>query len=96
MKARVVIPTAAGERLCYELALHHGGTAGKTLRMVFSTNEEVFERWLFYLLRDLGAHVVSDDPAEVRRVLGLSEDEPGILREADFGEPDVTRHMGVS
>ena len=96
MKARVVIPTAAGERLSYDLALHHGGATRKSLRIVFSTTEEPFERWLFYLLRDLGAHIVSDNSAEIRAVLGLRENEPGIVTVQEIGEPDVTRHIGIS
>jgi hypothetical protein len=46
---------------------------------VFRTSEEPFERWLFYLLRDIGAHIVADDPPKVRQVLGLGASEPELF-----------------
>ncbi len=88
MKARIVIPTATGQRISYQIAAHHGRTGGQ-LRIVLATNEEPFERWLFYLLRDVGAHVVTDAPGEFRRKLGLSEAEPGVVNENDV---DVSIH----
>jgi hypothetical protein len=89
MEARIIIPTEAGERLTYELRLHKSG-GHDALKIVFSTSEEAFERWLFYLLRDIGAHVVTDDPARVRTVLGLNASERGIVSQDVVG--DVTRH----
>ena len=96
MKARVVIPTAAGERVTYELAEHHTSQAGKGMRIVFSTSEESFERWFFYLLREIGAHVVTDDPAEFRRVLGLSETEEGIVDEHSIEDLTLNRHPATA
>ena len=96
MKARIVIPTASGERLSYDLALHHAAPSERSLRFVFSTAEEPFERWMFYLLRDIGAHVVTDDPQALSSALGVSEKEPGIMREDQIAEVDVTRHTGRS
>jgi len=91
MEARIIIPTAEGERLSYELRLHHGG-AGEELKIVFNTSEETFERWLFYLLRDVGAHIVADDPKRLRAALGLGENEAGVIHADDVPELDVTRH----
>ncbi len=94
MKARIVIPTATGQRISYEIAAHHGRTGGQ-LRIVLATNEEPFERWLFYLFRDIGAHVVTDAPEEFRRKLGLSEAEPGIVNERDVDETVQPRHSAT-
>jgi len=38
MEGRIIIPTAEGERLTYDLRLHHGGS-GEELKIVFSTSE---------------------------------------------------------
>jgi hypothetical protein len=65
------------------------------LRIVFATSEEPFERWLFYLLREVGAHVVTNEPVTVRSALGLSENEPGVRAESEAGEDPRSRHMGV-
>ena len=91
MEGRIIIPTADGERFTYDLRLHHSGH-GDELKIVFSTSEETFERWLFYLLRDLGAHIVTDDPEHVRAVLGLTRSERGITSQEEIGDVDVTRH----
>jgi hypothetical protein len=96
MKARVVIPTAAGERVSYDLAEHHSSQAGKGLRIVFSTSEEPFERWLFYLLREIGAHVVADDVAGFRRVLGLADTEEGIVDEHSIEDLTLNRHPATA
>jgi len=87
-----IIPTADGERLTYELRLHHGGGRDE-LKIVFATNEEAFERWIFYLLRDIGAHVVTDDPERFRTTLGLTRNESGVVSQETVGDVDVTRHM---
>ena len=84
MEARIIIPTAGGERLTYELRVHHRGGRDE-LRMVFDTSEEIFERWLFYLLRDVGAHIVTDDPARLRAVLGLNRNEAGVVSQESLG-----------
>jgi len=92
MESRIIIPTADGERLSYELRLHHGH-GGDELKLVFNTSEESFERWLFYLLRDIGAHVVTDDPERLRTALGLSSGETGVMSQDAVGDVDVTRHV---
>ena len=91
MEARIIIPTADGERLSYDLRTHHGAN-GDELRLVFNTSEESFERWLFYLLRDVGAHIVTDDPERLRSILGLSAGEAGVASQDAIGEVDVMRH----
>ena len=92
MEARIVIPTAEGERLSYDLRLHYDG-GREQLKIVFNTSEEPLERWLFYLLRDIGAHVVTDQPEQLRNVLGLTRSEPGVASQNSAGDVDVTRHM---
>ena len=92
MEARIIIPTEHGERLTYELRLHHGGGRDE-LKLVLNTNEELFERWLFYLLRDIGAHIVTDNPSRLRAALGLSPSEKGIVSQDSVGEVDATRHI---
>jgi hypothetical protein len=92
MKSRIIIPTAEGERLTYELRLHYSG-GGDELKLVFNTSEEPFERWLFYLLRDLGAHIVTDDPPRLRAALQLSRTEAGVVAEETLPDVDVTRHL---
>ena len=94
MQSRIIIPTEEGERLSYELRFHHrGGRDGQDgLKIVFTTSEEHFERWLFYLLRDLGAHIVTEDPDQLRTVLGLTKSERGIVSQESVPELDVTRH----
>jgi hypothetical protein len=96
MKARVVIPTAAGERVAYDLAEHNSGKAGKGMRIVFSTSEEPFERWLFYLLREVGAHVVTDNVPEFRRALALAETEEGIVDEQSIEDLTLNRHPATA
>ena len=92
MESRIIIPTEEGERLSYDLRLHaHGGQ--DALKIVFTTSEENFERWLFYLLRDLGAHIVTDDPERLRTILGLTRSEHGIVAQEDLPELDATRHF---
>lgn len=92
MESRIIIPTENGERLTYDLRLHHH--AGRhELKIVFTTSEEPFERWLFYLLRDIGAHVVTDDPQRFRDVLGLTRSERGIVSQDEISDVDATRHM---
>jgi hypothetical protein len=95
MEARIIIPTADGERLSYDLRPHHGAT-GDELKIAFNTSEEAFERWLFYLLRDVGAHVVTDDPTRLRSILGLSAEEAGVTSQDAIGEVDVMRHEAKS
>ena len=92
MESRIIIPNQEGKQLSYELRLHHGGS-GEALRIVFSTSEEAFERWLFYLLRDVGAHIVTDDPPRLRSVLGLARDERGVILQEEVGDADATRHF---
>jgi hypothetical protein len=92
MQSRIIIPTEEGERLSYDLRLH--ATAGRDdLKIVFSTSEEAFERWLFYLLRDIGAHIVTDDPERLRTALGLTKSERGIVSQEEIPDPDATRHF---
>lgn len=95
MKSRIIIPTEEGERLSYELRFHHGGgrDGHDGLKIVFTTSEEHFERWLFYLLRDLGAHIVTDDPERMRAILGLTQSERDIVAQESLSDPDVTRHF---
>jgi hypothetical protein len=92
MEARMIIPTADGERLTYELRLHYDG-GREQLKIVLTTSEEPFERWLFYLFRDIGAHIVSDDPEKLRDTLGLTRSEAGVVSQESVGEVDATRHM---
>jgi hypothetical protein len=89
MEARIIIPTAEGELLGYDLRLHHGGS-GEELKIVFNTSEEAFESWLFYLLRDLGAHVVTDDPSRLTAILGLSPGDAGVVPQERVGEVGLT------
>jgi len=97
MKARVVIPTAAGELVSYDIAAHQGARGdGEQLRIVFSTSEEPFERWLFYMLRDLGGHVVTDAPNEFRQALGLGANEAGVVDEHQIEEPLLNRHPATA
>jgi hypothetical protein len=92
MQSRIIIPTEEGERLSYDLRLHE--TAGRDeLKIVFSTSEEPFERWLFYLLRDIGAHIVTDDPERLRTTLGLTKSERGVVPQGEIPDPDATRHF---
>jgi hypothetical protein len=94
MKTRVVIPTASGELISYDIT---GANApGQPPRIVFSTSEESFERWLFYLLRDIGAHVVSDDPAAFRHSLGLGDHETGVIDESRVGDMLLNRHPATT
>jgi hypothetical protein len=81
-----------GDRFNYDLHLHEGGGRDE-LRIVFSTSEEKFERWLFYLLRDLGAHIVTDEPDRLRLALGLTRSEAGVVSQDSIPEVDATRHM---
>ena len=92
MNSRIIIPTEHGERLSYELHLHRGG-GREQLTIVFSTSEEPFERWLFYLLRDVGAHIVTDDPARLRTVLGLTQSERGVVSQAELDASGATQHF---
>src|SRR3954470_11829446 len=92
MEARIIIPTEAGERLTYDLRLHHSN-GKEELKIVFSTSEEAFERWLFYLLRDIGAHIVTDEPERLRTILGLTRSERGIMSQEEIGDVDATRHF---
>ena len=92
MESRIIIPTAGGGRSTYELRLHQSG-GREELKIVFSTSEETFERWLFYLLRDIGAHVVTNDPKRARKVLGLTPDETGIVAEDEIPDADATGHF---
>ena len=94
MQARIIIPKADGERLSYELRIHHTST-GEALKIVFNTSEELFERWLFYLLRDAGAHVVTDDVAAFRRVLGLGASDAGVVDAKSVGEVNLPKHVMV-
>jgi len=91
MKARVVIPTATGELVSYDITGHVGGP-GQSLRIVFSTSEEPFQRWLFYLLREIGAHVVAEDVSAFRKALGVADSEPGIVDEHSVPDPLLNRH----
>jgi hypothetical protein len=92
MQSRIIIPTEEGERLSYDLRMHHGDGRDE-LKIVFSTSEEPFERWLFYLLRDIGAHIVSDDPERLRTALGLTRSERGIVAQEQISDVDATRHF---
>ena len=92
MKARIIIPTSGGERLTYDLRMRRAGGV-ETFKLVFRTSEEPFERWLFYLLRDIGAHIVADDPPKVRQVLGLGASEPGIISEGEVGDIEGTQRF---
>ena len=91
MDARIIIPTTEGERLTYELRLHQGG-GHNAIKIVFNTSEEPFERWLFYLLRDIGAHVVVDDVSAFCQCLGLSSTEPGVIAATEIVEDILPRH----
>jgi hypothetical protein len=92
MKSRIVIPTAAGQLVSYDIAAHQNGSRGQELKIVFSTSEEPFESWLFYLLREIGGHVVTDRPDQFRQILGLSNGEPGIIDEHQVEDPLLNRH----
>jgi hypothetical protein len=92
MEARIIIPTADGERLSYDLRLHESGSRDE-LRIVLNTSEETFESWLYFLMRDLGAHVVTDEPERLRTALGLSSSDQGVVNVRDVADVDVTRHV---
>lgn len=96
MKARVVIPTAAGERVSYDIATHESSRSDGQLRIVFATDEEPFERWLFYMLREIGGHVVTDQPQEFCRRLGVSDGEPGVIDEEQVEIPVLPRHPATA
>lgn len=91
MEARIIIPTSQGERLSYELRIEQRG-AGAEVKIVFNTSEEMFERWLFYLLRDVGAHVVCDEPTRFRAALGLGPNEAGVISTTEVHDVAATRH----
>jgi hypothetical protein len=95
MNARLIIPTAAGELVSYDL-VGSTGTGRKELRIVFSTSEETFERWLFYMMRDIGGHVVTNDPRAFRSALGLGEDEAGVVDERKIDDPLLNRHPATA
>ena len=78
MEARIIIPRVAGEPLTYPLRLHRRD-GREELKIVFDTSEENFDVWLSYLLRDVGAQIVTDKPAQVMTVLGLSAGEAGVV-----------------
>ena len=83
MNARIIIPTSGGQLLSYDLRLRNTRGGGSGLKIVFNTAEEPFERWLFYLLRDVGAHIVADDPAELRKALGITATDSGVISERE-------------
>lgn len=91
MKARMVIPTAAGDVVSYELVTGDG-----RIRIVLDTSEERFERWLFYLFRDLGGHVVTDDVGKFRSAMGLGSGEAGVVDEHDVEQPLLNRHPATA
>jgi hypothetical protein len=91
MKARLIIPTAAGELVSYDI-VGRGESHGQGLRIVFSTSEESFERWLFYMMREIGGHVVVDDVPGFRKALGLSDSEGGVVDESTVDDPLLNRH----
>jgi hypothetical protein len=95
MKARLIVPTAAGELVSYDIVESNGG-GRKVLRIVFSTSEEPFERWLFYLMRDIGGHVVADNPAAFRSALGLGEEEAGVVDEHNVHDLLLNRHPATA
>lgn len=90
MNARIIIPTDGGQLLSYNLRLRNSRVGGCGLKIVFHTAEEPFERWLFYLLRDVGARIVADNPAELRQVLGLGSADPGIVAQSEYTVPAGT------
>ena len=80
MKAKLIIPNAKGGSSIQSLAVHKSRSGGYVLKLVFATNEELFERWLFYFLRDdLGARIETADPEAVAGALGISPTEPGLV-----------------
>ena len=80
MKARLIIPKAHGGSCTHDLAVHKSRSGGYVLKIVFATNEELFERWLFYFLRDvLGARIETAHPEAVAGALGLTSTEPGLV-----------------
>ena len=89
MNARIIIPTSGGQLLSYDLRLRNARSGGSGLKIVFNTAEEPFERWLFYLLRDVGAHIVADDPAELRKALGITPTDSGIISEREVAAHQV-------
>lgn len=95
MKARLIIPTAAGELVSYDIAAR-SANPGHELRIVFSTSEEPFERWLFYMVRDLGGHVVTNDVPALRKALGLGESEAGVVDESTVDDPLLNRHPATA
>jgi hypothetical protein len=91
MTARIIIPTAAGDRVSYDLVTGRDG-----VQIVFATSEERFERWLFYLLREMGAHVVTDKPDEMRRALGLGSSEAGVVDEHEIEDLLLNRNPATA
>jgi hypothetical protein len=89
MNARIIIPTGGGQLLSYDLRLRNTRGGGSGLKIVFNTAEEPFERWLFYLLRDVGAHIVADDPSELRKALGLAATDQGVISESEVAAHQV-------
>ena len=80
MKASLIIPNAKGGSCTHDLAVHKSRSGGYVLKIVFATNEELFERWLFYFLRDdLGARIETAHPEAVAGALGVSPTEPGLV-----------------
>ena len=79
MNATLIIPTAHGKRLAYPLTPHQPRAGVTELRITFATSTEHFENWLYFLLRDAGAHIETTDPAAIARALGLAPNDPGVV-----------------
>ena len=92
MKTTLITPTAAGKRLAYPLTLHQPRAGTTELRITFATSSEHFENWLYFLLRDAGAHIETTDPAAVAHALGLASG--GSCRVNSSSRAKITRRFG--
>jgi hypothetical protein len=84
MEAQLIIPKANGQRVTYILRMHHNHGRDE-VKIAMNTTEEDFNPWVFYLLRDIGAHIVTDKPEVLRAALGLSRNDSGV--QATAGKP---------
>lgn len=81
MIAQLVVPTAKGEKVIRPLSIHSSGQVNH-LRIVLDTEEETFDRWMFYFMRDLGGYIETTDAKSIQDALNLTRSEEGV-REVD-------------
>lgn len=83
MESRIIIPSTEGDVYSYDLRVHHSGSR-EELKIVLNTSEETFERWLFYRLRDVGAHIVTNDRSACATCLVSPRANPASSRKVTF------------